>query len=217
MVRLHADKLPPPATGLRPGAQTGRPRARGAPPPPGQQPEEGHGPPAKRKSGDRRRQTPPAPTGAPSRRRAPLLGGGLSVAAGTLGGSEGPSVLKRLQLRTGLSLPHRKLQFPVPTVTPPRPRHRFREQDHRTTRLRAHGIDRFGAKRATTSWEKQVRAATLAQRLGSQAPNLEHCLLPIRRQGYGSPRSPTLGPRATVLRKDLWGKDHISYQVIKVH
>lgn len=121
VVRLHADKLPPPATGLRPGAQTGRPRARGAPPPPGQQPEEGHGPPAKRKSGDRRRQTPPAPTGAPSRRSAPLLGGGLSVAAGALEGSEGPSVPKRPQLRTGSSLPPRELQFPVPTVTPPRP------------------------------------------------------------------------------------------------
>lgn len=105
------------------------------------------------------------------------------MAAGTLEGSEGPSVLKRLQLRTGLSLPHHKLQFPVPTVTPPRPRHRFREQDHRTTRLRAHGIDRFGVKWATTSWEKQVRAATPAQCLGSQAPNLEHCLLPSQIPG----------------------------------
>ena len=139
------------------------------------------------------------------------------MAAGTLEGSEGPSVLKRLQLRTGLSLPHHKLQFPVPTVTPPRPRHRFREQDHRTTRLRAHGIDRFGVKWATTSWEKQVRAATPAQCLGSQAPNLKHCLLQVRYQGYGSPRSATLGPRATALRKDLWGKDHVSYQVDKVH
>lgn len=38
-VRLDADKLMPPATDLRPGVQTGRPRSRGTPPPPGQQPE----------------------------------------------------------------------------------------------------------------------------------------------------------------------------------
>ena len=33
--------------------------------------------------------------------------------------SKAPSVLKMLQLRTGLSLPHCETQFPVPTVRPP--------------------------------------------------------------------------------------------------
>lgn len=112
------------------------------------------------------------------------------MAPGTLEGPKGPSVLKLLQLRTGLSLPHHELQFPVPTVTPPRSRHRFREQDHRTICLRVHGIYRFGVKWGATPREKQVRAATLAQRLGSQAPNLEHCLLPSQISGIQESQEP---------------------------
>ena len=39
-------------------------------------------------------------------------------------------------------------------------------------------MNRFVRKRGATPREKQVRTATLAQRLGSQSPNLKHCLLP---------------------------------------
>lgn len=81
----------------------------------------------------------------------------------------------------------------------------------------ARSIYCFGMKWGATPRERQIRAATLAQRLGSQSPNLEHCLRPSQAPGIQSPRSPTLCPRATVLRTDPWSKDHIAYQVIKLH
>lgn len=72
--------------------------------------------------------------------------------------------------------------------------------------MRAHpGIDRFWREVSPLPPGKNRLGQQLcAQRLGSWAPNLEHCLLPIRRQGYGSPGA-TLGPRSHCPQKKTSG------------